>query len=267
MLRIYGKPDGDEGEAAAHLAALIRAAWPWVDSDPDTDLAVIAGMKCYNESREDLDLLLIGTVGPAATFTPTLDFYDRDDEVRRPGSISVESLCVIIELKGHDQAGIKYEAGHLFVNYGTSSYPDWKDATEQSQSQVHSFRQFLAKRRFTSPFVVGLIWLRNIPEPKLPPRTHNLLGSKFNWERLLSIVAQKNTPKWYGGRWNLKADNLAQPVAFGPLLRMLTATTQVSALDRTRMDRIVQATVPEEWIGLLDRKMLILRGHGGTGKT
>jgi hypothetical protein len=210
---------------------------------------------------------VVGKVGPAGAFTPTLDFYDRDDEVQRPASVSVESLCVVLELKGHDQAGVKYEAGHLFVNYGTATYPDWKDATEQNQSQVHSLRQFLAKRRYTSPFVVGLVWLRNIPEPKLPPRPHNLLGSKFNWERLLSVVAQKNTPKWYGGRWNLKADSLAQPVAFGPLLRMLTATTQVSALDRTRMDRIVQAAVPDEWLEVIGQKMLILRGRGGTGKT
>jgi hypothetical protein len=267
MLRVYGKPDGDEGEAAAHLAALIRAAWPWVDADPQTDLAVIAGMKCYNQAREDIDLLLIGSVGPAGAFTPTLDFYDKDDEVQRPASVAVESLCVVVELKGHDQAGVKYEAGHLFVNYGTVSHPAWKDATEQNQGQVHSFRQFVTKRRYTPPFVVGLIWLRNIPEPKLPARPHNLLGSKFNWERLLSVVAQKNTPKWYGGRWNLKADSLAQPVAFGQLLRMLTATTQVSALDRTRMDRIVQAAVPPEWLELLGQKMLVLRGRGGTGKT
>lgn len=267
MLRVYGKPDGDEGEAAARLAALVRAAWPWVDSDPNTDLVVIAGMKCYNESREDLDLLLIGTVRHGAVFTPTLDFYDREGEVVRPASVSVESLCVIIELKGHDQTGIKFEAGHLFVNYGTASYPDWKDATEQNQSQVHSLRNYLAKRGFSSPYIVGLIWLRHIPEPKLPPRPHNLLGSKFNWERLLSTVAQKNTPKWYGGRWNLKADSLAQPVAFAPLLRALTATTQVSALDRTRMDKIVQTAVPSEWGELLGQKLLILRGRGGTGKT
>ena len=117
MLRRYGKPGGDEGEAAVRLEQQIRAAWPWVDDDPNTDLAIIAGMKCYGERREDLDVVLLGRVGPKGAFAPTLDFYDKFDQAQRPWSVWVESLCLVIEVKSHDQHGIKYESGHLFVNY------------------------------------------------------------------------------------------------------------------------------------------------------
>ena len=43
MLKRYGKLDGDEGDAAARLETMIRSAWPWADTDPDTDIAIIAG--------------------------------------------------------------------------------------------------------------------------------------------------------------------------------------------------------------------------------
>ena len=87
-----GKPDGDEGEAAAHLEQQIRAAWPWVDDDPNTDLAIIAGMKCYGERCEDLDVVLLGRVGPKGAFAPTLDFYDKIDQATPsfgPGGIAM----------------------------------------------------------------------------------------------------------------------------------------------------------------------------------
>jgi hypothetical protein len=263
MLRRYGKPGGDEGEAAARLEQQIRAAWPWVDDDPNTDLAIIAGMKCYGERREDLDVVLLGRVGPKGAFAPTLDFYDKFDQAQRPWSVWVESLCLVIEVKSHDQHGIKYESGHLFVNYPEGL----EDATEKNFEQVHSLRNYLMKRRMNPPFTVGLIWLLSIPAPHLPAQPHNLLGSKFNWDHLLSMVARKKAPKFYEGRWNLTAQNLNNPVKFPRLLKTLTATVQVSALDRARMDRIAKEAVPEEWLSLLGHKMLILRGRGGTGKT
>ena len=175
----------------------------------------------------------------------------------------MESLCLVIEVKSHDQHGIKYETGHLFVTYPEGL----EDTTEKNFEQVHSLRNYLMKRRMNPPFTVGLIWLLSIPAPHLPPQPHNLLGSKFNWDHLLSVVARKNAPKFYEGRWNLTAQNLNNPVAFPRLLKTLTATVQISALDRARMDRIAKEAVPEEWLSLLGHKMLILRGRGGTGKT
>src|SRR4051812_33109729 len=107
MLKRYGKPDGDEGEAAARIEEVIRSAWPWADSDPDTDIAIIAGMKCYGERREDLDLLVVGKVGPRGVFTPTFGFRDREDQVQWPSAVVVRSFCLVIEVKSHDPTGIR----------------------------------------------------------------------------------------------------------------------------------------------------------------
>lgn len=267
MLKRYGKPDGDEGDAAARFEALIRAAWPWADTDPDTDIAIIAGMKCYGEDREDLDLLVLGTVGPRGEYTPTLKFRDREDQPQFPSSVAVHSFCLVIEVKSHDPTGIKTVGNKLHTRQWVGGAETWPDASEQNFEQVHSFRNYVQKRRFVPPYTVGLIWLISIAPQQLPTDPPNLLGAKFNWDHLLSKAALDCTPKLFDRRWNLTFDSLKAPVAFGPLLRMLTGTTVFTALDRVRMDRIASAAVPPEWDQFLGHKMLILRGRGGTGKT
>ena len=125
------------------------------------------------------------------------------------------SSCLVIEVKSHDQHGIKYETGHLFVTYPEGL----EDTTEKNFEQVHSLRNYLMKRRMNPPFTVGLIWLSSIPAPHLPPQPHNLLGSKFNWDHSRQCGGRKNAPKFYEGRWNLTAQNLNNPVAFPRLLK------------------------------------------------
>ena len=57
----------------------------------------------------------------------------------------------------------------------------WHGASEQSHKQVFALRNYLTSHHLGAPFISDVIWLRQVANPQLPPRPHNLLGASLTW--------------------------------------------------------------------------------------
>lgn len=263
MIQVIGADETHEYEAALTLRDLIVQRWPGVADDPAHDIRIVAGAKCHGQSPRDIDIILLASLGPGLRYDTFLPFTARSGRRRSTGPVEVASLCVAIEVKDHPPERVRFAGTHVQVLYRDG----WKDASEQNFRQIHSVRGYLEQQRLTPPFVTSLLWLRNVPTTDLPPRPHSILGAPVTWELILNVVAQDLAPRELDGRWVLDAAWSAA----ADLARAADIFTRViipTRLDRLRMERINQRSANlSALLSKIERRLVILRGRGGTGKT
>src|SRR5262245_53356255 len=133
MIRLLGSLEGSEGEAARTLRQMILESWPWAEDAPDTEIHIITGVKCHGQPVRDLDLVVLGRFSTLATYTPFLPFSDfRDNTLKRPHTVQVQSFCLIIEVKDSSPENVQFIGTQVEARYGRR----WKSISEQSHKQV-----------------------------------------------------------------------------------------------------------------------------------
>ncbi|MDQ2808442.1 MAG: DEAD/DEAH box helicase family protein [Chloroflexota bacterium] len=262
MIKVVGPTDSREYEAALKLSELIAQSWPQVQESTEDSIYIIAAAKCHGQGVRDIDLLLLAGLQPGYSYAPFLSVTDRSGQPIRPPSIEVLSLCAIIELKDHPPEKVEFNGTLVDVFYG----PQRKNASEQVEKQLHSFLNYLKTQGIAKlPLVTPLIWLSNVANTELPRRPHNIIGSALTWELLLNVIGQNSRVNWINGHWTL------DPVGGGSLARLsdiFAKQVRPTRLDRLRMERLNQHSAElAEFNAIIGRKLLVLRGRGGTGKT
>jgi hypothetical protein len=267
MIRISGSTEGPERQAAELLATMAREAWPWADDDPSARLEFVVGVQLHNQTTRDLDVVLFARLPIERTrFTPYLN-VSVGGKWLRPGAAAVADLALVIEVKDQDPSGVRFEGTRAEVLYHEPTGPRWSGATEQGRRQIFALKRYLQGAGIVPPFLTSLIWLRQIAQPYLPPRPHNLLPERLHWEMLLNVVAQLGAARWEGDTPVLRAWGEGPPPAFDRAVRLLTQRVEPTRLDRMRMDRLSAQAVRQEWEDALQSRQLLFRGRGGTGKT
>jgi hypothetical protein len=264
MIRLLGNMDASEGEAAESLQSIILETWPWIEKDVDSSVYIVAGVKCHSQAVRDLDIVVLAQFSELARYSPFLSFFDSwDNTLKKPNTIAVRSLCLIIEVKDSGPENARFAGTHLEIRYGN----EWKSATEQSHKQVFALRNYLQHSRIAAPHITNLIWLRNIANVDLPKRPHNILGGNATWDLFLNVIGQQSPPRHSEGSWFIDAAHSYGFESFKSCCDLLTKTIQPTHLDRVRMDRICRSAVNKEWFDALGVRQLIFHGRGGTGKT
>lgn len=261
VIRILGHEETREHGAALALRDLLLRQWPQVADAPGHDVRIVAGAKCHGQRRRDIDVLLLATFNPRLAFAPYMKTRTGPDRWQLVPTIEVGGLCLAIEVKDHDADGVRFVGTAVEVRYRDG----WKNASEQNEQQVYSVKGYLETQALQAPRVTPLLWLRNLPNDRLPPRPHPAIASPVTWETVLNVVAQLSPPRWTDGAWVLA------PGDDGVLRRaaeLFTKEITPTRLDRQRMERITRRTVAlEPILQAVGQKLVILRGRGGTGKT
>jgi hypothetical protein len=268
MIQLLGSQEGREAEAGRALRDIVLASWPWVATDARASMSIVAGVKCHAQKRRDMDLVLLATFADPVRFTPFLDISSGSGGVFRPKEAFIDSLCVVIEVKEQDAKGIRFVgAGRVDVRYFRGGSAVWSSASDQSEEQKYSLKNYFEHYRVPAPHIGNLIWLRNLLNKDLPQRPHNMLGGNSTWELFINVLFQLDRTHRPNVGWLLAARRAGAAGSFRAATDLLTRVLQPTELDRGRMDRICKAAVREDWLNVLGDRQLILRGHGGCGKT
>ena len=258
FINIIGGEEGSpETEAAKTLRDKIQEEWKAFSDQ--VEITLIVGVQCHGQRVRDIDLVLILNAKRDIELEPLLYRKDKYDRTINSKKLIVRSLCLVIEVKDHDPRWVRFEGNQLYVRYGGGEH----NATTQSEAQQVSLRNFLRFHRLESPFVTNLIWLRNIKPNQLPDRPHNFIGGDSTWELFVNVAAQLGQFRENG---NMLLDAFSK-VSFNPVRDLLTRRIEPSALDRVRMERIVKNVIRDQLAIPTDKRLFILRGRGGTGKT
>lgn len=266
MIYLTGSGEGSEWEAAQTLYKIIVETWPWVESDPESEIRIITDVKCHGQLVKDLDIVILGALSTPVSYQPFLAFSRQDGTLEKPNAIFFKNLCLIIEVKDHDPSALKFIGTKVEVRYFQNGRPKWHSATIQSDRQKYALINYLKHNHIDSPYVHNLIWLRNVQNIDLPNRPHNIIGGNSTWDLILNVVGQISPPHYRNGKWTIESWPTGR-LDVGPTSDLLTKTVEPTRLDRIKMDRICRSAINRDWLNIIGNKQLIFRGRGGTGKT
>ncbi len=271
MIVVIGNGQSPESSAANLLGDLACRAWPWLKDDPTSFLTIIPGVQCHGQTPRDIDIVVLGYFKKDADsfLSPSGPLTLHKGIIVEPSRVKVNSICLTIEVKDHTPGGVKFYGTNVNVLYPTG----WHDATDQSQKQLHSLRNYLiARRSAVIPRVTNLIWLRNIPPHELPSPPHNILHCNLTWTGLLdqaastSQILQIGNDSFIYSALNREGYETG-PSVFATALDALATKIIPTELDRKKMDNMFNSPNTESWFSYIGKKQITFRGHGGTGKT
>lgn len=268
MIEIVGVGEGKEFEAATHLRSQILAVWPDLSQHPDDHIKIFVGLKLYGQAIEDIDIFVVGHFSKPRTFAIEYKFYPREGNPFIPRQASVRNFALVIEAKSHDATGVRFDDKVASVRYGRGGgRAVWECVTEKNRQQMFALKKYLARSGVNQLYLQDLIFFSGLRETDLPKRPHNCFGIDASFERVLNILGQVSAPVNNDRRVTISfgPDEVFEAILspHSPLLQTLEPTP----LDRRRMDRIVKAALPDEWLDDLTKKQIVIRGRGGVGKT
>jgi hypothetical protein len=266
MLHVIGLENSAERNAADTLAQVFATGWPWLESSVDSDVYILANVQCHGQNPRDLDLVVLANLPTQPHFQPRFELNHVADSGGAVPIARVGSLCVVVEVKDHDPKGVQFQGTNVSVVYNVASgQREWKSATIQSEFQKYSLKNYLEAHTGCSPWVANLIWLREVDGKDLPRGPHNILPTRFTLNGFLNWVAETTRMTPVGNDYLLTANRIRDDLLVDTATKFLTAKITPTSLDRRRMDRVVKSSLSADWLGA--KSMLLLRGHGGTGKT
>lgn len=263
MIHLFGADGTQEYEAALDLRQRILESWPEIEHDARNRITIVVGVQCHGQKVRDVDLILLAHFEDGILFEPLFPFHQGADQ-EHPAVVTLESFCVVIEVKSHSGSGVRFIGKTVEVSYGRH----WHDATHQNEQQKYSFLNYLKVHHIQPPRITSLIWLRNVPNTSLPARPHNILGGNATWEMFVSTIIQMEPPWQYGREWRLSVHTLTHG-DIKEIADLLTRKLEPTKLDRRRMEQISERIILEQQNlpNIVGQQLLILRGRGGTGKT
>lgn len=263
MIEIVGANEGPEYEAALHMRKQLLKLWPDLSQHQNDHIKIFVSLKLYGQRIEDIDVFIVGHFSEPRVFDIEHKFYSRDGEPFVPKAASVRNFALVVEVKSHDATGVKFEDKIASVRYPRG----WECVTEKAFKQVFELKTYLERAGLTSPYIQELIFFTGLRETDLPERPHNCFGIDASFEKILNILGQVSGPA---------VTNRYVTISFGPAEKFqailapdasVLKTLEPTPLDRRRMDRIIKAALPQDWLEDLGNRQIVIRGRGGVGKT
>lgn len=268
MITISGQTISNTNEytAALSLREKILHEYPQFETGTTESITIIVGAKCHGQTVRDIDLIVIGKFDVPFSIRPFLPFTTRSGDIARPDSVLLDSFCLVIEVKAHSAGRVRFTGSQAEVFYADRH--EWHDASHQNEMQKQSLLNYLRLLGLSPvPWVTPLVWMVNIPEADLPRRPHNILGADARWSLFLNVIMQVSPPKQVQGKWRISA-NYSSDTSVSKVVQSLTKTIEPTPIDRRRMELINQRVADELNLQtIVGRKLLLLRGRGGSGKT
>ncbi|SEO88547.1 hypothetical protein [Nitrosovibrio sp. Nv6] len=270
MITVFGLSDTEESGAAKALESAILLAWPWIADSETSTIALIPNVQCYGQQTRDVDLVVLADIAehdlPMAVFRPGFRSSSRAGLHFATTKISVQSLCLVIEVKDHPEQNVRFDGGRVSVFY--SNGKKWHDASRQSENQKYALKGYIQHHNVVAPWITNLIWLRNIERNALPNTITNLLPARVTWTDLLNAVIVNYHPRKEGNVLILDHEpSVAQAWSVRACEKILARRQEPTALDRLRVEAVCKGSLDKRLLEVLGNRMVLLSGRGGTGKT
>jgi len=238
--------DSNEAKAAQELKDLICEAEPAVVDDGAIQISILSDVQCYGQSPQDIDIVLIIHRGQNSSRDNASDTY-------------CSNGFIVIEVKDHPADQIRFEGANCLVSYRG----EWHNASQQNRSQIFSLKGYLEEHSISRvPFIVNILWLRQLPNSQLPTQVNNIVGRDVDWPTL----AGKINALYQHHSETSREIGLQQ---YFQVKKLLQETITPGTLDRKKLEQISKAIAQRDrqYIEKLGSQLLIFRGRGGTGKT
>lgn len=253
-------------------------------------IIILPSVYCYGQEVKDIDIVVIGILDNVFRNIKTkVKIKDQNNKWKTADNyndynIAIQSFCWCIEIKDHDSRNIKFQGTQTLVKYNNSKHEEkWHDATYQSEQQKYSLKNFLEGQLGYSPYISNLIWLRNIEISNLPSYTNNLLPSNCNFTTILEKACAVNQPLFYPykGHGYFSCTDQEKKSDFAKLKQtrvdeineifdlFTKVENNLGKLTREKLEKITKQALlkDQKYAQAIGKKLVIIRGRAGTGKT
>lgn len=267
MIEIVGIEGSDEYRVAQAIKKAFAEQWPGLETSPAADEHVIiaANAKLAGYQVSDIDVVIGGVFAKPRHFVVRKPIKDKDGRSVNGVKTRVSTLLCAVEVKGQPGSGLQIVGDEINVRYPNG----WKSATDQNVKQAHALKAYLEHQHLDT-FIYRCVVLDGLDE--LPKRgiatipEAGAVASRFTAGELLASIAGVYGINKYNGEYFLSSarPEIVRKAMQASVFRQVTPTN----LDRVRMDRVAtRGAEAERLAGLLGKRRVHVRGHGGTGKT
>jgi hypothetical protein len=264
MIEIIGHKGSSEYRAAEQLKEAFVGLWPGIGQTPieQDDIKIVVSVTISGYQVSDIDIIVCGVFERERKFVPRKLLHDLDGNRILLRPVAIQNFIVAIEVKDHDESGVKITSGdNVDVKYSKGHKQGWKSATDQNIKQLHSFNDYLSDRHM-SAYIHRCLIMQGLGDINVD----GAVASGFDGIDFFTSICAVSKVKSFsrGCVFSSGKNEDIRKVLKSRIFHLLVPT----ALDRKRMDMIIQGAsemnVLQEKLG---KKMVRLRGHGGTGKT
>ncbi|WP_321831847.1 AAA family ATPase [Thalassovita sp.] len=263
MITITGAEGSSEYQAAILVKNALEASWPGVAATPREvdDIRIAVSTKLSGYQVQDIDVVLAGRLSKPRMFKPLRVIRGSSGNKLNTRPIMVESFVVAIEVKDHDDRGVRIMDDQVEVRYSRGGPLQWKSATDQNVKQMHALKTYL------SDMHVDVFARRCMVFPSLGSiSAPSAVAGAFNGHQLMSAIAASSPLLERRGQGLLSAGDkeTIEKALAAPIFKKAIPTR----LDRERMDRLAAKNPAIDGIiDTLGDGTVFLRGFAGTGKT
>lgn len=244
-----GNDNSDEYRAATEMAAAARQEIPEIDSSREIFLELFPGVQCFGQKTQDIDLLVFFA-----------DYRHPSQLYRSKEGKVVHSFCTTVEVKSHFFDSVHFVGPECYVKYNGQDH----NVTAQSEGQKYSVKNYIERNSKSkrSPWVINVIWMKNVPCGHLPKIESNLIGSNPTWTEFIEKVAFLSKRD--------RVETFSSRSWMTSITSVFSKRIQPSKIERKRIEAITKNVLDREkqkYAKKLGQQFLIFRGRGGTGKT
>ncbi len=263
MITFVGAEGSSEYQAALLVKGAFEATWPGISTSAREadDVRIAVSTKLSGYQVQDIDIVLVGRFSKPRMFKPLRVIRGSSGNKLNARPIMVESFVVAIEVKDHDERGVRIMDDQVEVKYSRGGPLLWKSATDQNVKQMHALKNYLSDMH-VDVFVRRCMIFPSLGTVSAPSAVPGI----FNAHHLMSAIAASSPLIERRGQGVLSAGegkSIERALA-APIFKAATPTR----LDRERIDRLAAKNAAiDDIIGTLGDGTVFLRGFAGTGKT
>ena len=263
MIEVTGELGSSEHNAALRIAEKLAALWPGLKNSPASRemVRIAANVKLSGYRVSDVDVVIVAVLHDRK-YIPT-----RPVAVQGGGSVSgrpvaVRNFIAAIEVKDHDASAVNIVGDKILVHYTSRGRSQWSSATDQNIAQVHSLADYFGDWLRERPFIHRCVLMQGLASIDVG----GAVSQDYSGIGFMSALAA--TSSLYRGPAGLTFSSGPDDVVRRSLRAPLFVPVVPTALDRQRMDAITAGSPSAEQVfSELGKRLIWLRGHGGTGKT
>jgi hypothetical protein len=285
-VEIKGDTSTNEYRDALALKAIFDEGVKGVKGDGR--ILIISNATLFGQEVKDVDLVVLGsfddlrlelkTKSISVEYTPDNERTRTEHEMKMR-TLRIYNFCFVIETKRHRAEDIILDGVNLYVKYNGRK----SDTTSQSEKQKYSLKRFFEDRLEFTPYICNFIWLTNVSWDSIKQmlgdntdihEKHNYLPATFSLRFLFQLACVQNTPYEPNQGKFCKFDSKKKDdiVDYDRIKDAFDIFERVKAgvgdMTRQKIERITSKILQnQQYVQEIGKKMLIVSGRAGTGKT
>jgi DNA replication protein DnaC len=270
QVKIQGSPGTEEFQCAEVLQNIFERDLP---NAATGNILIVSNAQIYGGKVKDIDLVCIGDLCNCYLHNINFPIGTKQGlDTQSNKTLELGNFCFVIEVKTHPPDLLFTTGLSLKARYANKPV---HDVTNQSEEQKYSLKDFLEKHNGYSPYITNYIWLRGVDNLKstnlVKNGKANYLSCNFTIYDLLELTCSQQNALLMNGLYKLNSSSKSKfnSADIQKIFNIFNKNLEcMGELTRRKIEKITTKILSnQQYAQEIDKKLTIISGRAGTGKT